>query len=136
MTWSEPAPAVYDDGTTVWTPSSPHLFFVSSVNGKTYVLANFLPGPVYGQTPRYPLSIAEFDTERACVLRDTIEVIQDLPEGAPESRRYTNFSMYEDRETGELVLQMPEQPKKMGFEEMTRPEDFESDNIQWRVKFE
>ena len=136
MTWSAPTPAVYDDGETAWSPASPNLFFVSSVTEKTYVLANFLPGPVYGQMPRYPLSIAEFDTDGACVVRDTLEVIQDLPEGAPETRRYTNFSMYEDRETGELVLQMPEQPKLMGFEEMTKPEDFVSDNVQWRIRFD
>ena len=101
MTWSEPVPLVYDDGTTVWTP----------------------------------VSIAVFDPERLCVLRDTIRVIQDLPEGAPMTRRYTNFSMSEERGTGDLMLLMPEQPKHMGFEEMTKAEDFEADCIRFRVRF-
>ena len=134
MTWTEPTPLVYDDDSTVWTPASPHRFFPSSKTGKTYLLANILPGPVYGQTPRYPLTIAEFDTNRLRVLRDTVQIIQDLPEGAPKSRRYTNFSMYEERGTGDLILLMAEQPKKVEFEEMTRPEDMEADCIEFRVR--
>jgi len=124
----------YDDGSTVWTPASVHRFFPSSKTGKSYVIANILPGPVYGQTPRYPLTIAEFDTNRLCVRRDTVQVIQGLPEGAPKSRRYTNFSMYEERGTGDLVLLMPEEPKKVEFEERTRPEDMEADCIEFRVR--
>ena len=134
MTWSEPTPLLYDDGTTVWTPASPHRFFTSSKTGKTYLLANILPGPVYGQRPRYPLTIAEFDTDRLCVLRDTVQIIQDLPKGAPKSRRYTNFNMYEERGTGDLILHMAEQPKKVEFEDMTRPEDMEADCIEFRVR--
>ena len=134
MTWSEPSPLEYKDGSTVWTPSSPHRFYRSSETGKTYVVANFLPGPVFGQTPRYPLSIAEFDVENRHVIRDSVEVVQDLPEGAPKSRRYTNFSMYEERESLDLILQMEEQPKHVEFEEMTRAEDFEADCIQFRIR--
>ena len=136
MTWSEPTPLVYGDGSTVWTPASPHRFFASSKTGKSYVIANILPGPVYGQTPRYPLTIAEFDAGRVCVLRDTVQVIQDLPEGAPKSRRYTNFSMYEERGTGDLILLMPEQPKKVEMGEMTRAEDMEADCIEFRVRLD
>ena len=117
------------------TPASPHRFFTSSRTGKAYVIANILDGPVYAQTPRYPLCIAEFDTDRLCVIRDSVVVIQDLPEGAPKSRRYTNFDMYEERGSGNLILTMPEQPKKVDFEDMTRAEDFEADCIQWRVRF-
>ena len=134
LTWTKPSPLVYDDGETVWTPASVHQFYRASSSGKTYVLANILPEPVYGQTPRYPLSIAEFDTGRLCVIRDTVRVIQDLPEGAPDSRRYTNFGMYEDRETGELVLLMPEQPRDVDFAAMTSPEDFTSDCLEFRIR--
>jgi hypothetical protein len=134
LTWSRPTPLVYDDGQTVWTPASVHRFFPSSVTGKTYLLANILPGPVHAQTPRYPLAIAEFDTERLCVLRDTVQVIQDLPPGAPKERRYTNWGMYEERGSGDLILTMPEQPKFMDFSAMTRPEDFTADCIRFRVR--
>ena len=135
MTWSEPAPLQYDDGTTVWTPASYSQFVRMSKTGKTYWIANILPGPVYGQTPRYPLTIAEFDMERCCILRDTVQVIKDLPKGAPYDRRYTNWGSYEDRETGDLIMTMPEQPKYMDWSEMTRPEDFTADCVRFRIKF-
>jgi len=133
VTWTEPEPLVYDDGSTVWTPASPHRFFTSSKTGKTYLLANILDAPVYHQHPRYPLAIAEFDPEAVCVRRDTVEVIQDLPPGAPTERRYTNFSMREERGTGDLLLVMPEQPREVDYSDMTDPEQFTADCFQWRV---
>lgn len=134
VTWSDPEPLRYDDGETVWTPASVHQFFVSSVTGKTYVLANLLDEPVYAQTPRYPLAIAELDTQTCRVRRATVQVIQDLPPGAPSERRYTNWGSYEDRLTGELVLTMPEQPKHMDFSAMTKDEDYTADCIRIRIR--
>ena len=136
MTWTRPEPLKYDDGDTVWTPASVHRFFTSSKTGKTYVLANILPGPVHAQMPRYPLTIAEFDTTRLCVLRDTVQVIQDLPDGAPVQRRYTNWGDYEERGSGDLIMMMPEQPKFMDFSAMTRPEQYTADCIKIRVRFD
>ena len=136
MSWSQPQPLRYDDESTVWTPASPHRFISSSATGKTYVVANFLPGPVFGQVPRYPLSIAVFDRASCRVVRGSIRVLQDLPEGAPSSRRYTNFDLYEERGSNDLILTMPEQPKHIDFDKMTRPEDFEADCIRLRVHLE
>lgn len=136
MTWSNPTPLVYDNGETVWTPASVHQFFVSSKTGKTYLLANILPNPVHSQMPRYPLTIAEFDTERCCVIKSTVSVIQDLPEGAPRERRYTNWGRYEERGTGDLIMIMPEQPMSVNFTDMTKPEDFTSDCIKFRITLE
>ena len=134
MTWTAPEPLVYDDGETVWTPASVHRFFLSSKTGKTYLLANILEAPVYHQKPRYPLCLAEFDIRGVCVLRDTVEVIQDLPPGAPAERRYTNFSMHEERGNLDLILVMPEQPRDVNFTEMARPEEFTADCFAWRVR--
>ena len=134
LTWSSPEPLRYDDGSPVWTPASFSQFYRSSKTGRTYWLANILDGPVYGQMPRYPLAIAEFDADRCCILRKTVQTIHDLPRGAPRERRYTNWGAYEDRETGDLVLTMPEQPKSVSFSDMTRPEDFTADCIRLRVR--
>jgi len=133
MTWSRPVPLAYEDGSTVWTPASVHRFFVSSRTGKTYLIANILPGPVFAQTPRYPLTIAEFDIDRAVVLKGTVQVIQDRPVGAPEDRRYTNFGEYEDRETGELVLLLPEHPQHKNYEDLTDPADYTGDCLIYRI---
>ena len=62
-------------------------------------------------------------------------VIQDLPEGAPTEdlskgelgRRYSNFGHYFDRETGEFVLMMAEEPKFSW-------EDFRADTIRYRIR--
>jgi hypothetical protein len=134
MTWSRPVPLAYEDGSPVWTPASVHRFFVSSRTGKTYLIANILPGPVFGQTPRYPLSIAEFDVDRAVVLKGSIQVIQDRPAGAPEDRRYTNFGEYEDRETGELVLLLPEHPQHKNYADLTEPGDYTGDCLIYRIR--
>jgi hypothetical protein len=135
LTWSKPEPLRYDDDQPVWTPASVHQFFTSSRTGRIYVLGNFLKSPVYGQTPRYPLCIAELDGKSARVKRDTICVIQDFPPGAPKDRRYTNWGQYEDRATGDLILLMPEQPKYMNYAEMKKPEDFTSDCVKYRLTF-
>lgn len=134
LTWSKPEPLRYDDGSVVWTPASFSQFLRSSRKSKTYWLANILSGPVHGQTPRYPLTIAEFDTGRCCILKNTVQVIQNLPEGAPKERRYTNWGSYEERGTGDIILTLPEQPKYMDFSTMARPEDFTADCLRYRVQ--
>jgi hypothetical protein len=134
MTWSNPEPLRYDDGDPVWNPASFSQFVKSTKTGKTYWLANILPGPVYGQTPRYPLTIAEFDTEACCILKDTVRVILDLPEGAPDERRYTNWGLYEERGTGDLIMTLPEQPKFMNYTDMTKAEEFTADCVKVRIK--
>lgn len=134
MTWSAPEPLEYEDGDKVWNPASFSQFVTSSKTGKTYWFANILPGPVHGQTPRYPLTVAEFDAKQCCILRDTVQVIHDLPEGAPEERRYTNWGVYEERGTGDFVMTLPEQPKFMNYTEMTKAEEFTADCIRIRIK--
>lgn len=132
MTWSKPDPLRYDDNTIVHTPASQHRFIVSSKTRHTYLVANFLPAPVYAQTPRYPLSIARFDTNTCRVIRSSLQVIQDRPSDAPADRRYTNFGIYEDRATGDFVMTLPEMPRTKNYNEML-PEDFGSDCLRYRI---
>jgi hypothetical protein len=134
MTWSDPEPLRYEDGETVWNPASFSQFIKSTKTGKTYWFANILPGPVHGQTPRYPLTIAEFDPQRCCILKETVRVIHDLPEGAPDERRYTNWGLYEERGSGDLVMTLPEQPKFLNYTDMTKAEEFTADCIRVRIK--
>ena len=138
LTWTEPKPLAYEDGSPVWVPASYSAFLRSPRTGRAYWFANILDQPVYAQYPRYPLAVAEFDVERLCILRKTVQVVQGLPEGAPPctsalprtdeecGRQYTNFGHYVDRETGEFVLTMPEMPKVSW-------KDFTADCIQFRI---
>lgn len=133
-TWSAPEPLRYDDGEIVCTPASLSAFVRSSRTGACYWLANILPGPVYDQMPRYPLTLAVFDPERCRIRRDAVYVIQDRPPHLPVQVRYTNWGCYEERGTGDLILTLPEQPKHMDFTAMTRPEDFTADCYRYRVR--
>ncbi len=133
MTWSQPEPLRYDDGSPVHTPASLSSFFTSSRTGKTWFIGNILDHPVHAQMPRYPLCVAEFDPLRRCLRRDSVTVLIDRPHDAPRERRYTNWGQYEDRETGDLVLTLPEQPRDTDFSAMTRPAQFTADSLRLRV---
>ncbi|MDP6776266.1 MAG: sialidase family protein [Candidatus Latescibacteria bacterium] len=133
MTWSDPEPLLYDDGSPVHTPASVSAFYDSTGTGKTYWIGNILGGPVHGQTPRYPLKLAEFDPDKTCLVRDSVRLVQDRPEGAHELVRYTNFGNYEDRESGHLIITLPEQYRNMGYD-MEKPEDFAADCVKYTVE--
>ena len=135
-TWSQPEPLKYDDGTPVWVPAAISVFERDPASGRVFWFANIQPGPVYGQIPRYPLTMAELDTKRLCILKDTVTVIQDLPPGAPKAgdpkkgelgRPYSNFGHYVDRTTGHFVLLVAEEPRVTW-------DDYWSDTIRFRIK--
>jgi hypothetical protein len=135
-TWSKPEPLKYDDGTPVHVPAAIAAFERHPATGRVFWFANIQPGPVYGQLPRYPLTMAEFDTKRLCILKDSVTVIQDLPPGAPRAgdpkkgelgRRYSNFGHYVDRKTGEFVLLVAEEPRVSW-------DDYWADCIRFRIK--
>ena len=134
-TWSAPWALKYDDGSMVCVPASLAAFEKDPKTGRAFWFANILSKPVTGQIPRYPLTIAELDMKRLCILKDSVTVIQGLPKGAPEAneeigelgRRYSNFGHYVDRVTGEFVLMMAEEPK-------INWDDHTSDCIRFRIK--
>ena len=134
-TWSAPQPLRYDDGSMVCVPASLAAFEKEPATGRAFWFANILSHPVTGQIPRYPLTIAELHTQRLCLIKDSVTVIQDLPGGAIKAnedigelgRRYSNFGHYVDRVTGEFVLMMAEEPK-------IDWDDYTSDCIRFRVR--
>ncbi|MCX7824608.1 MAG: glycoside hydrolase [Verrucomicrobiae bacterium] len=135
-TWSVPKPLKYDDGTPVWVPAAISAFEREPGSGRVFWFGNIQPGPVCGQIPRYPLTMAEFDPKRLFILKDSVTVIQDLPPGAPKAgdprkgelgRRYSNFGHYVDRRTGEFVLLVAEEPRVTW-------DDYWSDCIRFRIK--
>lgn len=105
-TWSKTWAMKYDDESTVFVPASISAFESDPTTGKVYWFANILDKPVYGQAPRTPLCIAEFDTKRLCLVKSTVTPI--LPPCTPKPP-YSNFGHYRDRQTGEFVLVPAEQ---------------------------
>ena len=102
-TWTEPEPLRYDDGGELFSPSSMCKLLRHS-NGKLYWFGNVTPTNPYANSPRYPLVVAEVDEETLSIRRDSVVVIDDRREGEAESLQLSNFHVYEDRETGNLVL--------------------------------
>jgi hypothetical protein len=111
LTWAKPSPLKFDDGAIVNSPASLAQFVRFGGSDRFFWIGNLSEEPVYAQTPRYPLYLVEFDPERLCLIRDSVHVIDDWREGLPTDVRFTNWGSYVDRETGEIVLTLPEEPK-------------------------
>ena len=102
-TWTEPEPLRYDDGGELFSPSSMCELLRHS-DGKLYWFGNLTPTNPYANSPRYPLVVAEVDEETLSIRRDSVFVIDDRREGEAKSLQLSNFHVYEDRETGNMVV--------------------------------
>jgi hypothetical protein len=60
---------------------------------------------VYECWPRNRIQIAELDEDRLAIVRDSVTIIDQTPLESGTS--FSNFSFYEERETGKLVAVMP-----------------------------
>jgi hypothetical protein len=105
LTLSPPRAWKYDDDTGFYSPSSFHRMIRHSVTGKLYWLGNISPTPPSGNSPRYPLVIAEVDEGKAVLRRSTVTAIDDRAAGQGDIQ-FSNFSLIEDRVTHDLVLHL------------------------------
>ena len=94
----------YDDGSRFYSPSSLHRFIRSARNGTLYWMANITPEPPDGNSPRYPLYIAEIDEDRLAVRRDSLLLVDDRATNEPAELQISNFNVLEDRETLEIEI--------------------------------
>ena len=105
-TWSEVEPLRFDDGGDLFSPSSYSLLIRHS-GGKLLWIANIVPVHPQGNSPRYPLCIAEIDESQPSVRRQSVTVIDTRHEGEDEALQLSNFGVYEDRETHDIVVTCP-----------------------------
>ncbi|MBI2300170.1 MAG: hypothetical protein HYU66_14705 [Armatimonadetes bacterium] len=103
QTLSPPAEWQYDDGTPFYSPSSYHRMLRHSLTGKLYWIGNISAVPPVGNSPRYPLVIAEVDEAKAALKKATVTAIDDRQLGQPEIE-LSNFALLENRETHQLEL--------------------------------
>ena len=94
----------YSDGSQFYSPSSIHQFIRSSKNGKLYWLANIVETPPKGNSPRYPLYIAEIDEDKVAVRKESLVVVDDRGEGESEALQLSNFSVLENREKLDIEI--------------------------------
>jgi hypothetical protein len=103
-TWSAPTDLRYDSGEPFFAPSTFAKFIRSRKTGKLYWVGNISRGPAEGNGPRYPLYIAEVDEEKAALKKGTLTTVDDRGPGDTEGLQLSNFSLLENRETGDLEI--------------------------------
>ena len=104
MTLSEVRELKYDDGSSFYSSSSFHRMIRHGVTGKLYWVGNISPGPPSGNSPRYPLVMAEVDEQIPALVKHTVTAIDDRQPHQTPAIQFSNFSLLEDRETHALVL--------------------------------
>jgi hypothetical protein len=114
-TWSDPRPLTFDDGSVFVSSASYSQVIRSSATGSLYWLGNLTPMNLEPQSlgmdtprcdPRYPLYIAEIDEDSLTLKRDTLTIIEDREFGESSWIRFSNFQVYEDRQSQEIVVLM------------------------------
>ena len=105
LTLSPPAEWTYSDGSSFYSPSSFHRMLRHSQTGKLYWVGNICGDPPSGNSPRYPLVIAEVDEETGLLKKSTVTAIDDRDPARQSAQiQLSNFSLLEDRETHALEL--------------------------------
>jgi hypothetical protein len=103
-TLSQPTDWRYDDGSQFYSPSSFHRMIRHSVTGKLYWIGNLCAGRTRGNSPRFPLVIAEVDENGPALMKDTVTLIDGRDTKDGSQLQLSNFSLLEDRETHEIEL--------------------------------
>ena len=113
FTWSEVKPWRYSDGSPFFSSAS-MCQIVAHSNGKHYWLGNISEENPRANLPRDILYIGEIEPKTFGLRKDTLFVIDRVQPGEPKETHLSNFHAHEDRETGELVLNMPYFTKPAG----------------------
>jgi hypothetical protein len=127
-TWTVPRPWTYADGGDFFSPASCSQLVPHS-SGRLFWLGNLVPANPVGNRPRYPLVIGEVEPRTGGLLRETVRVIDDRGPGDSEMLMLSNFSAREDRETGELVVNL----SRLFQHSPPAPIDWTSDAYLYRV---
>lgn len=111
QTWSDPRRLTFDDGEPLYSPSSISRLIRSSRNGKLYWIANILPYRedhyvnVSTALHRSILQIAEVNEKTGGIKKQTVTTI-DESKDPTDPREYSNAYVYEDQDSGNLILTM------------------------------
>ncbi len=104
-TWTKPVPWTYAEGGEFFSPSACSQLVPHS-SGRLFWIGNIVPANPTGNQPRTPLVIGEVDVTSGLLRRETVCVIDERKEGDSPLLALSNFSAREDRETGEIVVNL------------------------------
>jgi len=105
-TWSPVTDLRYDTGEPFYSPGAYAMLLRHQQSGRLLCFLNISPSPTSGDRPRYPLYLAEVDESVPAIKKETLTVVEDRhPTDTPDIQ-FSNFSLLEDRETGDVELYM------------------------------
>jgi hypothetical protein len=113
FTWSEVQPWGYSDGSPFFSSASMNQI-VAHANGTRYWLGNISAENPRANLPRDVLYIGAIDPKTYRLRRDTLFVIDRVKQGESALTQLSNFYAHEDRQTRELILNMPYFTQKDG----------------------
>jgi hypothetical protein len=106
-TLSEARDLRFDDRTQFYAPSSLSMMWRHSQNRRLYWFGNISAKPTSGNSPRYPLCIAEVDEIQPALKRSSLTTIDDYdPKTQTAAVQFSNFSLIEDRRTHAFEIYM------------------------------
>lgn len=102
-TFTDPVPWHFDNREVFYSAATISVLLRSNKNGRIYWIGNLTDHTAYGNSPRYPLVIAEVDN-RGLLIKDTLTLIDTREEGDGKELQLSNFFILQDRETGRIEL--------------------------------
>ena len=103
-TFTSPMPWHFDTREFIYSSSTLSSFIRSEKNGRLYWLGNITGPDAEYNYPRYPLYLCEVDERYGVPIKDTLTVVDTRREGESDRLQLSNFGIYQDRETGDIVL--------------------------------
>ncbi len=103
--WTKPVPWTYMTGETFFSPASSSQLLAHS-SGRIFWMGNITPANPSGNGPRYPFIIGEVDRRSGLLDKGSIRIIDDRHPDDGALLALSSPSSREDRESGEIVLNM------------------------------
>lgn len=105
LTFTQPKPFTYSDGSNFYSTSTFHRLFRSSRTKKLYWIGNIAPEkPTNPGHPRYPLIIGEVDEATLGMRKGTVTEIDTRREGEGKMLQLSNFWIVEHSQTHDLEI--------------------------------
>jgi hypothetical protein len=104
-TWSEVRDWRYDTGETFYSPATMAKILRHSQTGKLYWFGNIGRTPPSGNSPRYPMVMAEIDETMPALKKESLTTIDDYdPSRHTPAVQFSNFFVFENRATHQFEL--------------------------------
>ncbi len=104
--FTRPAPWHFDTGEPIYSAATCSNFIRSTKNGGLYWVGNISDEKAYGNFPRFPLYICRIDEKSGLLDKSSLTLIDNRRDGESEQLQLSNFSVFEDRESGNFEISL------------------------------